>query len=211
MKYLTKKWYNKMTNMNMYLKLKVTREAEVFSEDYFNNLYNGKDKERYEFRLKKLYDFLPKDIIDIVPDMRVLALNYTSKEVKDKIEDYCKKVKKEVDKTLKDCYDNYKNEFKDNEPDFLDELNLHDYIVKSCKKEKNNIVLEVEYNYDVKDIKRVILKDYEVIKEEHNMGGAFFLYHEIYKNKDGYELHFLLSKNGLFEFTVLVSDVEIEK
>ena len=51
MKYLTKKWYKTMQKTYMYLPLKVSKKAENFSEEYYNELY--KQEERRYIKLQK--------------------------------------------------------------------------------------------------------------------------------------------------------------
>ena len=51
MKYLTKQWYKDMHETDMYLPLKVSKEAETFSEEYYNDLY--KQEENKWLKLQK--------------------------------------------------------------------------------------------------------------------------------------------------------------
>lgn len=44
MKYLTKQWYKAMQEPYVYLLLKVSKKAETFSEEYYNDLYKQEEK-----------------------------------------------------------------------------------------------------------------------------------------------------------------------
>lgn len=65
MKFMTKEWYETMQRTDFHLLLKATKNAAVFSEEYFRNLYN--DKERAWLRLMKnifkvsFKDFYPEE------------------------------------------------------------------------------------------------------------------------------------------------------
>jgi hypothetical protein len=44
MKYMTKEWYETMQNTGFHLLLRVSKNAEVLSEDYFKKLYKREEK-----------------------------------------------------------------------------------------------------------------------------------------------------------------------
>ena len=43
MKYLTKEWYDTMQKTGLHLLLKVSKKAEVFSEEFFRELYEREE------------------------------------------------------------------------------------------------------------------------------------------------------------------------
>lgn len=59
-------------------------------------------KLKYEIKLKKLKQKLPKYILDEVSDIRVLALGYVSKNIYNKIKQYCEDNERYVIKMMND-------------------------------------------------------------------------------------------------------------
>ena len=65
MKYMTKDWYEMMQKTDLHLLLKVSKKAEVFSEDYFKELYNREEKKWLKFQKEvsevKFEDLYPEE------------------------------------------------------------------------------------------------------------------------------------------------------
>ena len=279
MKYLTKEWYDTMQKTGLHLLLKVSKKAEVFSEEFFRELYEREEnkwlnlqkevselrfedvypeefyaeyadgtplevsefdkakqayleerkraklnfdniasfdpeKEREAFKLsfrdniKVLKVKLPEEILQKVADIRVLALDYASAEVKKEVTQFCKKNERIVRSTMDAYQKQYNKQFKSFAPSFASELALHDCRVLSCRKRGNDIVLTIDNSGGFTDIKKIIMKNCSVIKQDALLYDAWFLYEEIYKTGKWYEIHFLLDKNKLIDFIVTVDDLE---
>ena len=228
MKYMTKDWYETMQKTYLHLLLKVTKKAEVYSEDYFKELYKREEKkmlkiqtfdserERKNFRqafrnnIKVLKEKLPEEIIDKVADIRVLALNYASAEVKKDITSFCKQNEKNV-RSASDAYQRqYRKQFKTKAPAFAKELNLHDCEVRSCRRIGNDVVITLYNGGGFTNITRIRMKNCEVITQDSALHGARCLYEEIYKTGEKYEIHFLMEKNKLIDYIVSVDDLEYQ-
>lgn len=164
-------------------------------------------KQRFCNRLNYYNKSLPEHILQKVADIRVLALNVASPEVKKEITAYCKQNKKLVFSTL-DAYKKQLNkQFGPNAP-FEEELNLHDNVVLSCRKRGKDIVLAIDNSYGYSTFSTIVFKNCTVIKQDAPLHGAWFLYNEIYKSGDRFELHFLLEKyNKLIDYTILTDGV----
>ena len=105
MKYFTREWYNAMQKTYMYFVLKISKNAENFSEKYYKYLYEQEENKWIKFQeevstikgdnfdliqekkyfnqihndnIKQLKSQLPTEILDEVADIRVLALNRAS-------------------------------------------------------------------------------------------------------------------------------------
>jgi len=281
MKYMTKEWYKTMQNTGLHLLLKVSKRAESFSEEYFEELYKKEEarllkqwkdvsqvkiedifpeefpmegftetitdpkelerikeeyykqrdehlsnfeRNRYVFNaqqekknfeqmlqnnLKRLKESLPSDILNKVADIRVLALNRTSAEVKKDITKFCKESTKAMNTAVDVYWEGAKKVFGPDEPDIVKNLNmLHDSWVISCREDKNDIVLDINSSGAFTNAGKIVFKDCTVIKLDEPINGSSWLYSEIYKKKNGYEIHVLLQKEELIDFIVRVSDVE---
>ena len=281
MKYMTKEWYETMQKTDLHLLLKVSKKAEIFSEDYFKELYNREEKkwlklqkevsevkfedvypeefyaenadgspleesvfeeakkayweqreqarlnynrfppfdperERKNFRqsirnnIRVLKEKLPEDIIEKVADIRVLALDYASAEIKKEITKYCKQNEKNARSALAAYQRQYRKQFKTNEPDFAEELNLHDCEVRFCRRKGNDVVLTLDNSGGFTNITKIRMKNCEVVTQDSPLHGAWCLYEEIYKVGERFEIHFLMVKNKLIDYIVSVDDLEYQ-
>ncbi|URZ01684.1 DUF4085 family protein [Clostridium felsineum] len=85
-------------------------------------------------------------------------------------------------------------------------------IVKSNEGDKF-LVLFFDNNSKFTNIEKVIFKNYNIIKQDRSLENSWWIYDEIYKVNDKYELHVLLqNKNKDFiEFTSLTEYIEFYK
>lgn len=279
MKYKTKEWYETMQKTNFHLNLRVSKKAEVFSEDYFKKLYKSEEeawlrlqedvskvqfedifpedfqfeyvddcpvepsefeeakKKYFEMRERMYLNFinrpafdyeqekknfkkilkhkvmhlkrnLPNEILQKIADIRVLALDRVSADIKKEITAYCKANRKAVDSASNEYWKEYKKRFKNGEPAFAEKFNFHDCTVISCRKKGKDIVLTLDNSGGFTNIKQVIFKNCLILKQDKSLHGAWWLYNEIYKTSEGFEIHILLQKNELIDFIVSVTDVE---
>lgn len=232
MKYMTKEWYESMKKAGIPFSFQVSKKAQTFSEAYFKELYAQEEKEfisRYSFssvdenaakkdfiqlvrsKIALLKKNLPPEILCNVADIRVLALGVACAKIKKEIEKNLKENNKSVHEAEKAYWRQYQMTFKGNPPSFWEELRLHDCKLASCRKKGNDVVLIIDptNGIDKPDIRQVILKDCTVLKQDAPLHGSFFLYDEIYRSGEQYEIHFLLAGKQLKDFIVTVRDVEI--
>lgn len=279
MKYMTKDWYETAQKTSFHLSLRISKNAEVFSEVYFKELYKSEEKawlrlqeddskvqfediypdefqaeyadgrplepsefeeakkeyfkmreqarlnflntpyfdpeqeknnfkRSFRYNVKHLRENLPDKILRKIADIRVLALNRASADIKKEITAYCKANERAVESATKAYWNEYKKNFKSAEPAFAENFNFHDCIVVSCRKKGKDIVLTLDNSGGFTDINQIIFKNCSIIKQDTQLHGAWWLYNEIYKTNDGYEIHVLLLKNELIDFIIIVTDVE---
>ncbi|MHC1694943.1 MAG: DUF4085 family protein [Eubacteriales bacterium] len=279
MKYMTKEWYETMQKTSFHLLLKVSKKAEVLSEDYFKRLYKSEEKaclklqedvsnvkfediypdefqadyadgrplepaefeeakkeyfrmreqaclsfankpafntenekkrfkQSFRYNIKHLERNLPNEILQKIADIRVLALNHASADIKKEITAYCKANEKAVESATKLYWNEYKKNFRSGELAFTENFSFHDCKVISCRKKGKDIVLILDNSGGFTAINQIILKNCMILKQYTPLHGAWWLYDKIYKTNDGYEIHILLQKNELVDFIVIVTDVE---
>ena len=237
MKFLTKEWYQAMQNSGLG-SLKVDPEAERFSDAYYRKLYREqknewlhsrkevcclldepfdekKEKSRFDsivWHEKQRYAaILPENILNDVADIRVLALGYCTQEVKEKIKTFAKQCRDQVENTWY-AYEKYeKVTFAQNRPEFLDRFHFHDNFVASMQKCGDDYHLLFEKDEeDTEDVKKIIFKDVWEFQKEKRLAGAWWLYEEVHRTEDGYEVCVLLDKNGVFELSIKCDDVVLE-
>ena len=218
----------------MNLLIEIAKEAETFSEEYYKKVYQeeerrwielqntiksinskdvNKDKESFkhiqEQIIKKLENNVPDYILKKVADIRVLALGKASSIVKKELDKYCKKQKVIVEKTMKE-YKRYNNNLRKYENTFIRNFDFHDCKIKSCEKQEKDLIITLDTtNNCLVDIKQIIFKNYDIIKEENNICQSVWLYNEVYIKDNGYEIHILLEniKGKLIDFIVGTDDV----
>ncbi len=276
---MTKEWYETLQKTSFHLPLKVSKKAEVFSEDYFKKLYKSEEKawlrlqendsnekfediypdefqaeyadgrqlELSEFeKAKKVYfemreqarlDFenkpafdpsqekknfkqtfqgnvkrlkrnLPDEILQKIADIRVLALDHASADIKKEITAYCKANEKAVEAAQNAYWKEYKMSFKNGEPTFAENFGFHDCIVVACRKKGGDIVITLDNSGGFTTINQITFKNCSILKKDKPLHGAWWLYEEIYKSNGGYEIHALLTKKSeLIDFIVYATDV----
>lgn len=176
MKYLTKEWYNNMQKTGLHLMLKISKDAEEFSEEFYKKIYNI-EKKKYlndQLRIKeilkdKIYSFasfnrnqqnsikmlknkLPESILEKVKDIRVLALNYASVEVYNLIKEYCEDNDRFVNEKIREYNKLESEQFVPEELVFVDE-SFHDCeIVKVINEKDLTIQLDNEHGFTDKSI-----------------------------------------------------------
>ncbi len=168
-----------------------------------------KFKQSLRRNIEDLKQELPEDILQNVADIRVLALQVASREVKQKITKYCKQNEKKVNSAIVAYQKEYSKQFQENEPGFVSELFLHDCTLLSCRKKGNDIVMTVDSSNGFTDISEIRMINCNVIKQDALLYGAWCLYEEVYKSGDRFEIHFLFQKKKrLIDFIVCVDDIE---
>ena len=99
-----------------------------------------------------------------------------------------------------------KREFGDEMPEFTKE-SFHDCEITALEKDGGDIVIRFNTG-GFTDCKGVIFKNAEIVEQDGELEGAYWLYDEIYKAENGFEIHALLTGEDLKYFTVRCEDTE---
>ena len=227
MKYFTKEWYETCQNSNWHLNMAVSKNAEEFSEDYYKDLYTRRRRafvkeqkevaevlgetfskvnaevefmNQHENCVKRMEESLPIEIKAEVADMRVLALDIATKEVRQKLKAWCEENKKEADAKIK--------EYEAGEGLQM-EADLHDSVIRAMEMKPETLTFKL----DCSDVKKVVFKNYKVLEQEGYLLGAVWLNQEVYAAEGGREYHALLQKKDgkLAYLTVFAEDIEFVK
>ena len=157
-----------------------------------------------------MYDYNPKEILEEVADIRVLALDKSSKNIKKKIEKYCNENEKIANKTMK-SYEKYFETIQDKLPQkILEDYEFHDCEIISIDKVKDDIVFTLDNSGGFTDISKIIYRNGEIL--ENNLEeNSYWVYDEIYILDDGYEFHIGISSGEEYDYiTLRCSDVDFE-
>ena len=233
MKYMTKKWYQDMQNGTLLPHgLQVDSKAEHYSDTYYRKLYaqkkaqwlamrlefvndwgepfNRNEETRWFFQIyqqqkRRLLSELPQEILLQIADIRVFALGCCSESVYAQAKAFVEQSCASYRRTMEAYVAYEESELQD--VAFASE-SFHDGDVISLRRKGNNLCMAFDDEFEGLRYHRLIFKDAVVIKQDRRLSGAYWLYHEVYKIADGYEVHVLLwNKSGLIDFIVQCSDI----
>ncbi len=157
--------------------------------------------------LQSLSEKIPEALYAQVADPRVLALGYCSLSVLKGLKKISKENRRVVDRIL-EAY--YRSQAQTGVPKNLQMiLSCHDRQVKEMKLEKKGkLRLMFTPTSDPTESAGILFHNVEVIKHEKPIEGSYWIYKEIYKVKEGYEIHILFSGEHTHEFTMTCQSFE---
>lgn len=187
----------------------ISKEKERDLEE-FNNRPPFDEKETIENfeqaykAMIEIKDYYPKWVYDEV-DNRLIALNLLPKGVLKKLRAEEKENKKRFDKIMKEAR---KVLNKQDVPEKIqNQLSLHDDRITAFEKQGNNYVMTIE-NYD-DEVIQIVFEEADIIEfEELDFENCYWLYEEIYKENNMYEVHIMVDSNGLKYVTVRCEEIE---
>lgn len=149
-----------------------------------------------ERQISKLQGGLPPEILREVADIRVLAFNVATKEVKKAIRTWCLKNLKEVNRIagqypwIKELHDGF---------------SFHDDVLLSIQQKEDELVLRLE------QFGSVIFHDFRILEQDDDLERAWWLYEEVYPAENGNEYHVLLQRKGgqIAYLTILARKIEL--
>ena len=198
---MTKEWYQTMTDSGLGIQLRADDRAAVFSEEFFQSIWEKKCDDMLAMREDVCYEYdmpwdeederryfeenyrreeeifrtrTPAKILSKVADIRVLALGYCSAEVYRDFEEYRALCEKQTEKTMEEAWELQRAQG-------LDKIwtgghSLHDSLVQSVKREGEDLVIEFEAEDPEERLADIRENDPELLEE---MGEAHFLFLEI--------------------------------
>lgn len=185
----------------------IEREFKNLNKEMF---FGMSIEENFDYRQKQIIERLktdiPEEILNKVKDIRVLALGYVSSEVYKLLKEYCDINEKFVEEKFREYERIESEQFKNEAIGFLEE-SFHDCFVIDINKEKNNLVIQLDNNHSFTNKTNIVFQNYNTILDE-NINKSWWLYEEVYKNNDRYEVHILTSGDmGLKELIVDCDDI----
>ncbi|GKX65062.1 DUF4085 domain-containing protein [Inconstantimicrobium mannanitabidum] len=239
MKYFTKEWYELCQKTYAHLILEEDEQAESFSEEYFQKLYLEKLNEfldswrdvykieqepfykekfskqfedRFIYRQEHLKKILPEKILKKIADIRVFVLDRASRQVINDVTGFCNDNEKLVDKTIKAYNKYYSEASKSFNKDMVENINFHDCLITDIKQTDEYLSILFDNSGGFTDVYEIRLENYNIIKQDASLENSWWLYDEVYKVDDKYEIHALLeNKNiGLIEFTASTENISFK-
>lgn len=245
MRYFTNEWYQIMQNKNLHYGLRAHKEADEKSESTYQRLRKLKEKaflksekefkEFYEFNPSSPFDVqkckaeflaiqeylmakneshIPKAIYDQIADPRVFALGYSTKSIIKQLKKQSLENSRFIEERKKAFSEVEKAENISDQ--LLNRFRFHD-----------STVLEVDKNSDITffidpsgytEDNRIIFHDAQILHEEKSPIGGIWLYEELYRRGDGFELHMLFSDEisecfeaPCFEVTIAAKEITVDR
>lgn len=243
MKYFTKEWYELCQKISFHLLLEEEKQAETFSEEYFQSLYSTKlndwldlqqefhsyisnsetvdgsyveyepfDKEKaieqfynqFVYKQEYIKKALPENILKEIVDIRIFVLDKASGNVINAVTQLCEENEKAVNRTIEEYRKYYKKALKSFDKNMVDNIRFHDCKIIRFDKNNNSLILFFNNKGGFTDIDKIVFEKYNVIKQDGLLEDSWWLYDEIYKVNEKYELHVLLQDKDmkLVEFIV---------
>lgn len=248
MNYFTKEWYELCQKTSIHFSFREVKEAESFSEEYFQQLYKqeltewlrlqkeialhkdplGVIKENsiscHPFDRKKLSQqfyqgfihrqeyiktILPEEILKEIADIRVCALDKVSYKVIQAITLFCKNNEKSVNRTIKEYEKYYKKASKSFDRSIVENINFHDCSIIDVRQTEEYLLILFDNKGGFTDVDEVKFENYKIIKQDDLLQNSWWLYDEIYKINNKYELHVLLQnkKMDLVDFIISADNI----
>lgn len=223
MKYFTKDWYAACGLTGYHENMQVSKNAETFSEEYYHDLYlrrrrafvkerkeeaekNGAafDKANVEAEFQSAHEHktammqkrLPEEILKQVADVRVLALDIATKEVRHQLKEICEKSEAQAQ-----------------------DMQEGEALIGACDLRGSRIAAvemketQLTFKLSGSSVKKVIFKNHKILEQDGYMLGAELLQQEVYSAEGGKEYHGLLWKqNGTVGYlTIFAEEIEFVK
>ncbi|NLC34182.1 MAG: DUF4085 family protein [Erysipelothrix sp.] len=173
-----------------------------FDAEVYKDLF----KQRLDINIKQLEKDLPKEVYNDIADIRLFALGYCSKEVYKQLKKISMINDKESKKILKQYHEIQSQQ--DIPEEIRDKFGFHDSIVTEVIQEQNNITLRLDNKGGFSDVESVTFIDATLIKQDDNLEGKHWIYNELYKNEEGYEVHVLLAGETMLDYIIQSKDIQ---
>ncbi|RXI38159.1 hypothetical protein DP129_12500 [Clostridium tetani] len=232
------------------MSLEEEKSAEVFSEEYFQELYKEKlkrslenkkrinkyilqlgeeskipyepfneEKESNKFHEAFLYNqehmkkVLPEEILKKIADIKVFILDKASHEVIKAVTKFCKNNEKLVEKTFEEYQKYYEKALKTFDKHIVENINFHDCNVIDVKQTKESLKILFDNSGGFTNINEIQFENYNIIKQDDILQGSWWIYDEVYKVDDNYELHVLLQNKNkdLIEFVASFEQISFKR
>lgn len=213
--------YDQRLKEFLHLQEELAAEGEIAKESYHKYEPFAKERVSAQFYQAFLHyqehikNILPAEILERIADIRVFALKKASRPVIKDVTQFCRNNIKLMLRTAEDYKKHYKKILENSDGGLIKEINFHDCIVRDVKQTEKvlSILFDNRSGGGLTNITEMHLESYRIIKQDALLQKSRWLYNEIYKVNDEYELHVLLQNldigiiKGLIEFVVSAKSI----
>ncbi|MDP9701500.1 DUF4085 family protein [Paenibacillus polysaccharolyticus] len=175
----------------------------AFDEKQCKDKYKEAMEWNFQYRAKKL----PADILKQVADIRVFALGYCTSEVMQQLKKKSAESTQEIERIGHAHREAMLNQ--NIADDVHRRVQFHDCKVTDLL-HADNLVINLDNRGGFTDINKLTLTAPEIVKQEGEIVGSHWLYQELYRINNGYELHVLLDGEPMPELIVRCADIVAE-
>ncbi|WP_434752258.1 DUF4085 family protein [Paenibacillus amylolyticus] len=157
----------------------------------------------YRYHAEKL----SSEILEQIADIRVFALGYCTREVMQKLKEESARNTKEMERVLEEYRETMINQDISNE--IRRKVQFHDCEVTELLT-GDDLVICFDNRGGFTEMNKLKLIAPEILKQEGEIVGRFWLYEELYRIDNGYELHVLLNGEPMSELIIRCADIVAE-
>jgi hypothetical protein len=161
-------------------------------------------QEAMEWNDKYHAERLPAEILEQIADIRVFSLGYCTREVMRQLKKKSEENIKEMERVLQEYRDVMVKQ--DIPAEVHRKLQFHDCQVTELLT-GDALVLRFDPRGGFTEINKLTLTAPEILKQEGEFVGRYWLYQELYRIDNGYELHVLLDGEPMSELIVRCTDI----
>ncbi|MHA7580773.1 DUF4085 family protein [Paenibacillus vandeheii] len=167
-----------------------------------------KCKEEYKEAMKWNFEHqtegLPKEILEQIADIRVFTLGYCTREVLRQLKKKSAENTKEMERVSKEYREAVVAQ--DIPGEIHSRVQFHDCTVTELLTGEE-FVIRFDTRGGFTNINKLTLVKPEIIKQEGEIVGSYWLYQELYRIEQGYELHVLFGGEPMPELIVRCEDI----
>ncbi|MBY0118006.1 DUF4085 family protein [Paenibacillus xylanexedens] len=171
-----------------------------------------KCKEEYKESMESSFQYkaehLPQEIVEQIADIRVFTLGYCTREILQQLKKQSAHNWRRVEHTSKEFREVMMAQ---NIPDEIhSRVQYHDCTVTELLT-MDEVVIRFDTRGGFTNINKLTLVAPEIIKQEGEIVGSYWLYQELYRIDNGYELHVLFDGENMPELIVRCADILAEE
>ncbi|SEL10522.1 Protein of unknown function [Paenibacillus sp. OK003] len=165
-------------------------------------------KESMEWNFQYQSQHLPKEIVEQIADIRVFTLGYCTREVLRQLKKRSAENMKEMNRVSKE----YREAIlaQDISDELRSRVQFHDCTVTELLTGEE-VVIRFDTLGGFTNMNKLTLTAPEIIKQEGEIVGTYWLYQELYRMDNGYELHVLFYGENMPELIVRCADILVEE
>jgi hypothetical protein len=178
------------------------KEPVVFDAERHEAIF----EEVFQERLKSYEEILPEKIRGRIADLRVFTLGKATGKVLKKVKKLSNRNNRKVERAARE-YHKYLKKAKPIRKLYKDGFDLHDCRITEVISEKGKLTIDLDNSGGFTDVERLVLLDPEITLIENELSGFYWLYEEVYRKGDRYELNVLLSgQDGIKSYFTVTYD-----
>lgn len=167
---------------------KELKEPVIFDVERHEEIF----EEVFQERLKGYEENLPGKIREQIADLRVFTLGKATGKVLKKVRKFSDRNNRKVERAAK-RYQKYLKKAKSIRKLYKDGFDLHDCRITEVIRENGKLTISLDNRGGFTDVEKLVLLNPEIILMERELSGLYWLYEEVYRKGDRYEINVLLA------------------